>query len=151
VILLFFIPFGLGVLGVIQTVLNRHIASHHNFKEAIWVNGFFVFASASAYLLTQFLFRDNSQQNGSLSILKDFKFYYCLPGILGFLLVLGFPWSTAQFGAVRVFVAAVTGQLLMSLAYDWINEGARPDWSRITGVGLALLGALVANIKALRA
>jgi uncharacterized membrane protein YdcZ (DUF606 family) len=150
-IFLFIIPFFLGVLGVVQTQLNRHIAGNYSFREAIFMNGFFVFASASIFLILGYLSKPTGDGEQPLRILKEFKLYYCLPGLFGFVLVLGFPWATAQFGAVRVFVAAVAGQLLMSLLFDWVQSELKPDWTRVVGVGLALLGALVANIKALKA
>jgi len=148
--LLFLIPFTLGLLGVLQTILNRSFGEQFSFREAVWVNGFFVFASATVYLDYGVMAKSPDLVDAPYRVLKDFKFWYCLPGILGFVLVFGFPWAASQIGATRVFVAAVSGQLIADLGFDWISENQRPEWLRIIGVCLALAGAFVANLKTLK-
>jgi uncharacterized membrane protein YdcZ (DUF606 family) len=147
--LLFLIPFTLGALGVFQTILNRSFGSQYSFREAVWVNGFFVFSSATIYLVYGVLTKSPDIADGPYRVLRDFKYWYCIPGILGFVLVLGFPWAASQIGATRAFVAAVSGQLLASLFFDWYFSGQKPEALKIVGVVLALLGALVANLKSL--
>jgi len=73
------------------------------------------------------------------------EWWYLLPGICGFALVMGIPWAIPRIGATRVFLFVVVGQMIASLVWDLIVEKKTPDIQRLVGAALAIGGLLVSS------
>lgn len=136
------IPLILGCCTVMQAGLNRKISQVWNLPAAVFFNACVFFALAAGLL---FVFV--SRSSGALGEWRAFSLWYVLPGAFGFALVLGGPWAVARLGAAQTFVLIVSAQLLASLLWDWRVEAIAPTARRLGGIGLAILGTVVACFR----
>ncbi len=135
-----------GVFAVIQSGLNKMISDHWGFSSALLLNGvvFLVFnfiLFALVYFQPQ-LFTAEYRLQGQVS---DFKLWWILPGICGFMLVMGLAFSLSQVGAVQTFVICIAAQIVCSLAWDAFIEGKEVATMRIVGAAVTFLGAFLAT------
>lgn len=139
------VAFALGCVAVVQASLNRRIAAQIGLAPAVLLNGLIVAACAGA-----FYFSARRGWIGGLvpSAEATFKWWWIIPGVLGFALITGLPWAIARVGALQVFVVAVAAQMIASLAWDALVEGIPVNAMRalgatvcVAGVALALYGS----------
>lgn len=118
----YFVPIALGVTVLAQGILNRQFGAAWGLSTAVFVNAivFFVlngllFAVAKLWphILPEFLrYRDAG---------TGFEWTFLVPGICGFLLVLGLPWALDNIGPSKSFLLLIASQILSSLVADqWI-------------------------------
>ncbi|MFY9343477.1 MAG: DMT family transporter [Planctomycetota bacterium] len=137
------VPFVLGVAAVLQVTLNKAIAAHTGFGAAVALNSLVAAVCAAGFALACAL---RAQPDGLLRWNPDlaaFRPWWIVPGIVGFLLVLGLPWAVQRVGALSTFVALVTAQMLASAAWDWLVGGIPLSASRVAGACCAVAGALL--------
>lgn len=71
----------------------------------------------------------------------DVKATLIVPGLCGFVLVLGAPWALQKVGPSTTFVLLVGSQILLSVLVDkWIFD-LDPGWTKWLGASLVLAGA----------
>lgn len=128
------VPVLLGVVSVLQAGLNRKIAVGQGLLEAVFINATILFSLA----LGSFILFERK-----LPAVQNFSWWYCLPGIFGFLLVSGGPWSVARLGASTTFVLLISTQIVMSLVWDLMVEEVSWNSWKISGIIIVWLGALM--------
>lgn len=135
------IPFVLGGLTVLQSVLNRSVGLKYGWPVAGMMNNTFgfLFAVLVALLLLFFL------GGKGVSRIDEWHWWYFIPGTLGMLFVMGIPFSIQQIGASRTFVILVASQILFGLVWDWMSD-VGISGLRLMGVALALAGALLVSL-----
>lgn len=70
----------------------------------------------------------------------EFRLWWLIPGLVGFVIVLGLPWAVARVGALSTFVALIGAQTLASALWDrWVSDIPFTG-ARIAGAGFAVLG-----------
>lgn len=147
----YFISILIGALAVIQGGLNRQMAKSVGLSSALLINSIFVLIFAYIFWLVAaksvHLFQESMAPRGSL--VSDFKWWYLIPSVCGFLLILGIPSIIPKLGAQSVFLCIVVGQMIFSLIWDLTFEGKSIDAMRITGVVIALIGLLISSWKSL--
>ena len=79
--------------------------------------------------------------------LAHFSWLYLLPGLCGFLIVIGMPVVILKIGAFKMILIVVTLQLIGSLIWDMIVEGIPFNWFRLGGALLAFAGVLAASVR----
>ncbi|MCM2279371.1 MAG: DMT family transporter [Oligoflexia bacterium] len=141
-----FVPALLGVLIVLQAGLNRKIAAQWGLAGATLLNAT-VLVAAAALFFAFALWRDQAlspafRVQGDW---KAFSLWFVLPGLIGFSLVLGGPWSIARWGAAHTFTFLISAQLAASLLWDWKVEQLPISRERLIGVFLAWAGVLLAT------
>lgn len=139
---LFLLPVLLGGLTVLQSGLNRHIGSRFGWPVVGLINnaaGWLFALSVTLVLLLFFGGRGISRPEG-------FEWWWIVPGVLGMAFVMGIPYSMHVLGASRTFVLLVGSQMVFGLAWDHWVRGLELPWTRLAGVGLAFVGALIASI-----
>lgn len=118
----YFIPIALGVTVLTQGILNRQFGAAWGLSTAVLINAavffvlsalFFIIAKLWPHLLPEFLrFRDPG---------TGFQWAFLIPGVCGFILVLGLPWALHNIGPSKSFLLLITSQILSSLVADqWI-------------------------------
>lgn len=142
------IPLSLGVVMVMQGALNRRISLVWGLLPTALLNaaifwalvtGCYLWARTGSGPLASFVHRDLS--------LRDMQAYWLLPGLFGFAIVLGLPWSIQRLGALHTFVVVVAAQMAASLLWDRLAEGIAIDARRLLGALLAVAGALLVSWK----
>ncbi|MBY0385997.1 DMT family transporter [bacterium] len=135
-----------GCFGVIQSGLNKMISDHWGFSSALLLNGLvflvFNFLLFSVVYFQPQIFSSEYRLQGSFS---DFKLWWILPGICGFMLVMGLAVSLAQVGAVQTFVICIAAQIVCSLLWDLVVEGKEIAVMRLAGAAITFFGAFLAT------
>lgn len=142
------IPILLGLGAVIQGGLNRQIADSWGLSGAVMLNNLvFLVACIVLFAATKLwpqempeLFRDK----GSFT---KFQWWYWLPGIFGFALVVGIPFVIAKVGALKMFLGLIAAQLIGGLIWDALVERIGIDPQRVIGCLLAFAGVILVFYK----
>ncbi len=140
----FVVPFVLGIAAVLQATLNRQIATHSGLAAATTLN---MAVAAGCAIAFAAWCATRGAADGLMRWsphLSTFRSWWLVPGIVGFLIVLGLPWSVQRIGALSTFVALVGAQMLTSALWDHFAGSVPLSTTRIAGAlctiaGVALL------------
>ncbi|MCM2352842.1 MAG: DMT family transporter [Pseudobdellovibrio sp.] len=131
-----FLPALLGVVVVLQAGLNKKISAVWGISGAVLLNALVFLVIA----MVAYFFVPNMKGNIEL---KNFNWWYLVPGTLGCILVFGGPMAIMRWGAVHTFILIISAQLLASLVWDSQIEGMPVSTMRIAGIALAWIGAVL--------
>lgn len=131
-----FLPALLGVVVVLQAGLNKKISAVWGISGAVLLNALVFLVIA----IVAYFFVPNMKGNIEL---KNFNWWYLVPGTLGCILVFGGPMAIMRWGAVHTFILIISAQLLASLVWDSQIEGMPVSTMRIAGIALAWIGAVL--------
>ena len=137
----------LGVVAVIQAAINRQIALRWGLAPAATLNTGIATVVALIFLGVVVTLGSASFMIQSSLRLSEFRWYWVLPGIFGFLLVAGIPWAVHHVGALRVFVGLVAAQMTASLALDHFAEGIPLTTTRAAGALLAVGSVVLVSLR----
>lgn len=139
-----FLPPILGAAILCQAILNRQFGESHGLATAVLINAT-VFFTASAMLwagtrMVPDIF-PNFLRPGTAAF--DATATLVVPGLCGFLLVLGAPWALQKVGPSKTFVLLVGAQIVLSVLADkWIFD-LDLSWTKWAGASLVLAGAIL--------
>ena len=140
-----FVPFLLGGALVVQSSLNKTIAESKGLSTACLINGSLVAIFSLILLLLSHLypqfFSDIIPFNKNNKWI--FKWWYLIPGIIGFCLVVMLPLGIMKIGALPVFLGVIAGQIIISLLYDFYFEKIPINTIRVAGALLTFIGAVL--------
>lgn len=135
-----------GVFAVIQSGLNKMISDDWGFSSALLLNGtvFLIFNLLlfSAVYFQPGLFPTEFRIQGSVS---NFKIWWILPGVCGFMLVMGLAVAFSQVGAVQAIVICIAAQIICSMLWDMFVGGQQVGTIRIVGTVVTFIGAFIAT------
>ena len=136
-------PFVLGIAAVLQATLNKEIATHTGLAAATATN-----MAIAAVLAFVFAFWCATRGGASGLLrwsfdLSAFRAWWLVPGAIGFVLVLGLPWSVQRMGALSTFVALVGAQMLTSALWDHFALDIRLSPARIAGALCTIVGVVL--------
>jgi bacterial/archaeal transporter family-2 protein len=138
------LPVLLGISGVFQNGLNRHLMIHWNLNSAVFFNNIVVLTVGLGVWALCYALSDHTPQILSpKAAFTRFEWWYFLPGILGLFFVIGTPYAIFKLGALKVFVLLVATQIVVSLIWDTLSEGRGLSPLRLSGAALALIGAVI--------
>lgn len=136
----------IGLSSVVQAGLNRQMSTPWGLPSTVLLNAImFLLASVAYYLFAKngwVAFPDALKERQGF---EQWQWWYLLPGLLGFIFVIGLPFAIARIGALQVFVGLVVAQMLGGLLWDRFIEGLDWSWSRILGASLAVVAVLLAS------
>lgn len=137
----FFLPIALGVSVVAQASLNKQIAVQYGLLSAVLLNAAVLFSlSLLLYVVSKFspgLFPDFFQPKISTDPLN---WSYLIPGVCGFLVVLGLPWSLQKLGASNSFLILIAAQIVVSLLLEIYRTQSLPHGLKLAGALLIIAG-----------
>jgi len=137
------VPLVLGVAAVLQATLNKEIAAHAGLAAATSLNMVVATACALAFAVYCGV---RGQQDGLLRWQPDasaFRVWWLVPGLVGFLIVLGLPWAVQRIGALSTFVVLVGAQMLASAAWDRFVGGIPLSAPRMLGAVCTIAGVVL--------
>jgi len=142
----FLFSFLAGTFAVLQSGINKNIAQLWGLSSSLLLNGlvFLVFN----FLLFVFVWwqpRILPAEYALQGSLTDMKWFWILPGLFGFLLVLGLTFSMGKIGALQTFVISIAAQMLVGLAWDALMENKPVTILRLVGAVMTFAGAWVAT------
>ena len=142
------LPIFLGFCVVLQGTMNRHLSSAWGLSgAALLTNIIVVILNLLLFLSTRKhpgFYPEFFHDRGSFSA---FKWWYFLPGLCGFSIVVGGPWAISRLGAFQFVIFLVTAQMVASLAWDASIENIPLSFIRVSGAALALIGAILVTWK----
>ena len=141
------VPLALGAAAVLQATLNRHVAAAWGLAPACVLNMLVALALAAVFVGAALGGRIDGELGRASLQLASMRWWWIVPGILGFSLVAGLPWAVAKLGALPVFVAVVGAQMVTSLAWDAVAEGVSVTPTRILGGLLAVASVWLVSLK----
>lgn len=139
-----FLPPLLGAAVLCQAILNRQFGESLGLASAVLIN-------ATVFFAASILLWAGTRMAPDIfpSILKpgtpafDAKATLIVPGLCGFLLVVGAPWALQKVGPSKTFVLLVGAQIVLSVLADrWIFD-LDLAWTKWAGAGLVLAGAIL--------
>lgn len=133
----------MGLTVIVQGTLNRQIAESWGLSAAVLLNASIFFITSLGLLLLAKFGGELVPEFLKIKSAQDFKWWYALPGLCGFLLVLGLPWGIRELGASKTFVLLVSSQIVLGLIWDTFVYNAHPGLTKMCGAGLAILGAII--------
>ncbi len=136
-----------GCATAIQGGLNRRIAELWGASPTILLNGLSLCVAAT---LTVWLASRSDSAFASLIGAKPGgltrpHWWYVIPGLLGFFMLMVMPGAMAKLGVTQVFVLLLAGQLLTALVWDMWIDGLSVSLSRVGGVILVFLGSWLSS------
>lgn len=146
-----FVPLLCGLAVVAQGGLNRRLASQWGLVGTTIVNTVVVLGVAlGLYALARTVpqyFPEGFASTGNVALRGISLWYLLLPGLCGFLIVLGMPWAIGRMGAVQSVLLLIAAQLVASLAWDALVEGRPATLARVVGSAIAFVGAAIVVLK----
>lgn len=139
------LPFIIGLAGVTQGILNRQVSASWGLAWAVALNAL-LFVVYSAVLLVFSHFAPQvlpEYLRVSTFTIEKFKWWFVLPGLCGFLLVLGIPWSIQMMGPSKTFILFIVAQIVFSLLAEKFFFESEVSPLKIAGALLATAGAVL--------
>jgi len=136
-----------GCFSVVQAGSNKMISQTWGFSSALLLNGVvflaFNFLLFAAVWAQPKIFPGDFLMQGRLT---DFKLWWIVPGICGFLLVTGLTVSISKIGALQTFVICIASQIVCGLLWDLLVDGRGLSFWRVVGAAVTLAGAVVTTL-----
>lgn len=137
------LPMLIGLAGVAQGILNRQVSASWGLTWAVGLNAvLFIVYSAVLLVVMQFAPQVLPEYlRVSTFSMEKFKWWFVLPGLCGFLLVLGIPWSIQMMGPSKTFILFIVAQIVFSLLAEKFFFDSSVPILKIAGAFLAIAGA----------
>jgi len=137
-----------GVFGVLQAGMNKGIADHVGFTSSLLMNGLFFLGFNTLFFV--FMLWQPKALPSEFSVqwtMSAFRWWWVVPGLLGFALVMGLAVSVGRIGSVQTFVICIAAQIVTSVVYDIVQGEASVSTMRLVGAGVTMVGAILATIS----
>ena len=137
-----------GAFGVWQAGLNKVVADSLGFTASLLFNGFFFLAFNLIFFGYVYVRPQSLPSEFAIQLsFSDFKWWWVLPGFMGFALVMGLAVSVGRIGAVQTIVISIAAQVFASIAWDvYVSDVELTRW-RVIGAGVTLLGAIISTLS----
>ena len=137
-----------GAFGVWQAGLNKVVADSLGFTASLLFNGVFFLVFNLVFFL--FVYVKPKALPSEFTIqwaFQDFKWWWLLPGFMGFALVMGLAVSVGRIGAVQTIVISIASQVFASIAWDlYVGDFQMNKW-RVIGAAVTLAGAILSTLS----
>jgi transporter family-2 protein len=143
------LPFYIGFATVFQAGLNRFISRDWGLGSVVMFSSMISALAALLFWLAVHwapssmpeIFRDRG------GMFSGFSWWYWIPGVLGFSIVVGIPFAIARIGALQTFVILIGSQIVFSMVWDAMYEGKPVNTVRVIGAAMAFAAAALVNLK----
>ncbi|MAE59324.1 MAG: hypothetical protein CME69_10605 [Halobacteriovorax sp.] len=140
------LPVLLGAIGILQGAANRVMGNHMGLTYTMLIGNvmtlvaciiLFVVVKSAPNLFPEFI------------QLKSFemKWWYLIPGIMGFLFVAGLPLAFYKVGAVKTTVGLIAAQMITSSLWDYFYEGLTFNLQKGFGVIFAIISVILITLS----
>lgn len=138
------IPLVLGVMVVLQGGMNRHLGSLWGLSTAVFLNAAVLFLlSALFYGMLRWSPESFPEFLRPRASETPPAWWYLIPGLCGFCMILGLPWAMHSIGAAKSFILLITAQICAGLVWDFAISGVSPSLWKLLGGAFTLLGSLL--------
>lgn len=135
-----------GFVITIQAGLNKILSNTWGLASTlVWGSFVVLVASIVFYYGVRFQWMDVPEFMFDKAPFQKWYWWILIPGICGFIIILGLPWLIAEIGATKTIVLAIAGQIISSLLWDWLVEKMPINTWRIVGSLVTFLGAILVS------
>lgn len=135
-----------GAFGVLQAGFNKTVADSWGFSASLLLNGsVFLIFNALLFAVVWWTPKTFPQEYLIQGSWSDFRLWWIIPGIMGFLLVMGLAVAIGQIGALQTMVISIAAQIVCGVLWDLAIENRPMTVMRITGASITLVGAVLAT------
>jgi transporter family-2 protein len=136
-----------GAFGVWQAGLNKVVADSLGFTASLLFNGVFFLVFNLIFFVYVYAKPQSVPAEFVLRMgFSDFRWWWIVPGFMGFALVMGLAVSVARIGAVQTIVISIAAQVFASILWDvYMSEVELSRW-RLIGAGITLIGAVLSTL-----
>jgi uncharacterized membrane protein YdcZ (DUF606 family) len=131
----------LGSLVIFQPAINRLVADAKGLSFAALLNASVILITASLFFLVISLMPERFPKHLRFISHGVWNWWFLLPGLIGFVLVLLTPVMIKNLGAFPTVSLMMLGQVSTSIIWDSYAEGIPFNMTRCFGVLLVLSGA----------
>lgn len=142
----FLIPLAVGISGILQGGINRNMSNTLGLTQSLLLGNLFVlFYSIVLYFMVQKAPESFPDFFRLKTGLLEFKWWYLIPSICGFIIITGIPFGIFKLGAVKVTVLIVVAQMVTSILWDVFVEKLPVNTMKMAGLGLSV-GAVLCTL-----
>lgn len=135
-----------GAFGVWQAGLNKVVADSLGFTASLLFNGFFFLVFNLIFFFVVYVRPKAFPSEFSIQLaFQDFRWWWIVPGLMGFALVMGLAVSVGRIGAVQTFVISIAAQIFASIAWDMFTGEVELSKWRLVGAAVTLVGAVIST------
>ena len=137
-----------GIFGVMQAGMNKLVADSLGFTASLLFNGCFFLVFNLIFFA--FFFVQPKALPNEFSIqwaFSDFRWWWIVPGFLGFALVMGLAVSLGRIGATQTFIITIAAQILASIGWDVFSGDHNISKMRLAGAAITLAGAVLSTLS----
>jgi uncharacterized membrane protein YdcZ (DUF606 family) len=147
--LFYLLPLFLGLTVVTQGTLNRRVSADWGLASTVFLNATVFFGVSLLLIIAvqvspKFFPEYLKVQSFDLS---KFKSWFLIPGLCGFFLVLGVPWSLQVNGPSKTFILLIVAQIILSLVVEKFFFAGNPSSMKILGALIAAIGAVIVSLN----
>jgi uncharacterized membrane protein YdcZ (DUF606 family) len=144
-IFLLLLPLFVGLSVVTQGVLNQKANLYWDFATNLFVNALVFLVVSVALLFVAKVYPEwcPDYLKPRAFELDKFKWWFLIPGICGFFIVLGVPWSLETNGPSKTFIVLVVSQIILSLLLEKFVFAAPVSTLKLAGAIVAAVGASI--------
>ncbi len=137
-----------GAFGVWQAGMNKVVADSLGFTASLLFNGvFFLLFNLIFFVFVYLKPKMVAQEFVIQWALSDFRWWWVVPGLMGFILVMGLAVSVGRIGAVQTIVISIAAQIFASIAWDIAQGDHEINKLRLAGAFVTLVGAVLATLS----
>lgn len=141
--LFLFIPVLLGVIGLLQGGLNKEIGQIIGVAQATLVGMIITLIIAIIFFYVVKMFPNSVAPIYHIKApFLTWRWYFIIPGILGFLIVSLLPWAFFELGAVKTTILIVAAQMIFSVYWDLSIEKLPINSYKIIGMIFVFIGTV---------
>jgi len=138
--LTYILPLLVGMAGILQGGINRNMSETLGLAHALMLGNFLVLLYTALLYFGVLKSPDFFPEFFRVKThLLTFKWWYVIPSVCGFIIVLGIPLGISQLGAVKVTVLIVAAQMLTSIVWDIFVEKLPVNTMKGAGMLLSLI------------
>lgn len=139
------VPVIIGFIGILQGSLNRLMTQDIGLT---WMALLGNFVTLTVCVCFYFFAKANPELFPDFVRLKEFhfKWWYLIPGVFGFLFVLGLPIGIYQIGAVKTTVGLIAAQMVTSVMWDLFIENIPMSVPKGIGILMAIGSVLLITL-----
>lgn len=139
------VPLFIGCIGILQGALNRVMTNDIGLTWMALLGNVVTLLVCVAFY---FFVKANPEIFPDFVRLKDFQFkwWYVIPGIFGFLFVVGLPLGIYQVGAVKTTVGLIAAQMVTSVLWDVFIENIPLTMTKGFGILMAIGSVLLITL-----
>lgn len=137
-----------GAFGVWQAGMNKVIADSLGFTFSLFFNGcFFLIFNMMFFAYVWAKPKALPPEFTIQWALTDFRWWWIVPGFMGFTLVMCLAVAVGRIGAVQTIVISIAAQVFASVAWDAYFGDHQINKIRLVGAGITLIGAVLATLS----